>query len=537
MTALETHLIVVPILAPLIAAALTLLVDERWRRPVTLVTVLGMLIVALVLLYDASVGRGLGEAYVYLLGNWPAPFGIVLVADRLSALMLALTGVLATAALVFSFARWDRAGPRFYALFLLLLMGLNGAFLTGDLFNLFVFFEVLLAASYGLTLHGSGPTRVKAGLHYVAVNLSASSLFLIGVSLIYGAAGTLNMAHLATRVPELGGETRALFEVGCAVLGIAFLVKAGMWPLGFWLPPTYSAASAPAAALFSVMTKLGVYVILRLSLLLFDTGAGASAGFGAPWLMWGGLATLVMAAIGAFASNSMSRIAGFCVLMSSGTLLAVIGAGGEQALAGALFYLASSTLAVSAFFLLIELINRARGTIAPAIGRPVFADEFRDPYEDRGGEEVGELIPAPIALLSSAFLFCTMLLAGMPPLSGFLGKFAMMAALLEAHDPDATVTWVLIGALTVSTLATLIALTRIGIEVFWSSPSPPPSVRRTEGTAIAALLIACLLLTVFAGPAVRYLEATAAWLHTPSNYIRAVLDQAPARAETQASSP
>src|SRR5690606_8419008 len=191
------------------------------------------------------------------------------------ALMLVLTSVRALAALIFSFARWDRAGPHFHTLFQLLMMGLNGAFLTGDLFNLFVFFEVLLAASYGLVLFGSGAPRVKAGLHYIAINLAASALFLIGVSLIYGVTGPLNMADLALRIPAVPEQDRMLLEAGAGILGVAFLVKAGMWPLGFWLPSAYKVAAAPVAAIFAILSKVGVYIVLRLSLLLFGAEAGA----------------------------------------------------------------------------------------------------------------------------------------------------------------------------------------------------------------------------------------------------------------------
>src|SRR5690606_15909612 len=181
--------------------------------------------------------------------------------DKLSALMLALTAVLALPVLIFSFARWHSAGSHFHSLYQFLLVGLNGAFLTGDLFNLFVFFEVLLAASYGLVLYGSGPLRVKAGLHYIAVNLAASSLFLIGVSLIYGVTGTLNMADLALRIPLVPVEDRMLLEAGAAILGIAFLVKAGMWPRSFWLPTAYMAAAAPVAAIFAILSTVGGYIV------------------------------------------------------------------------------------------------------------------------------------------------------------------------------------------------------------------------------------------------------------------------------------
>ena len=205
----SAHLPVVPVVLPLAAGALMLLLDERRERlkaAISLVALLLLLAAAVVLLGHAD--RPL--APVYALGSWPAPFGIVLVADRLAAAMVLLSGLLGLAATVFSLARWHRAGPRFHGLLQFLLMGLNGAFLTGDLFNLFVFFELLLAASYGLALHGSGTARVRFSLHYIVINLSASLLFLIGVSLIYGVTGTLNLAHLAQRIPLVAAEDRVL---------------------------------------------------------------------------------------------------------------------------------------------------------------------------------------------------------------------------------------------------------------------------------------------------------------------------------------
>src|SRR5699024_1662047 len=261
---LPEHLIVAPVLIPLLAGALMLFYREeqrRSKRAISLASAGTLLIIAIDLLQRADGGAGPSGAAIgtYLLGNWPAPMAIVLVLDRLSALMLLLTALLALATLVFSAVRWEREGQHFHSLFQFLLMGLNGAFLTGDLFNLFVFFEVLLAASYGLTLHGSGTRRVQAGLHYIAVNLTASLLFLIGVSLIYGVTGTLNMADLAAGVDEIGAADRPLFHAGAAILGIAFLVKAAMWPLAFWLPITYQAAAPPVAAMFALLSKVGVY--------------------------------------------------------------------------------------------------------------------------------------------------------------------------------------------------------------------------------------------------------------------------------------
>ncbi len=432
------HLTIAPILVPLLAGTLMVLAGERRRR---LRTVLGLLstltlfVLALVLLRQADGGAAGADGAlvrVYRLGNWPALFGIVLVLDRLSALMLALTAVLGLAALVFSLARWHRAGANFQPIFQFQLMGLNGAFLTGDLFNLFVFFEVMLAASYGLALHGSGTARVRAGLHYIAINLAASLLFLIGVSVIYGVAGTLNMAALSGRIADFPGEDRALLEAGAAVLGVAFLIKAAMWPVGFWLPTTYAAASAPAAAILSILSKVGIYAVLRLWLMLFGAGAGESAGFGGVWLTVGGLLTIAFGSVSVLATQNMARLAGASVLVSSGTLLAAIGTGRVAVTGGALFYLASSVLAISAFFLLIELIERGRegGADVLAVTREAFGEGGEE--EDLEDEEVGIAIPATMALLGLGFIGCALLIAGLPPLSGFLAKFAILAPLFGA---------------------------------------------------------------------------------------------------------
>ena len=521
MNGLADHLIMAPIVLPLAVAALIMMIEQRpLRTALSLTTSVALVLIAVTLLI--SVAAPSAGARAYELGDWPAPFGIVLVLDKLSAMMVALASVLALAALVFSLARWDRAGPRFHALFLLLLTGLNGAFLTGDLFNLFVFFEVMLAASYGLMLHGSGTPRVKAGLHYIAINLAASSLFLIGVAVIYGITGTLNMADLAARIPNIAGPQRALFEMGCAILGVAFLIKAGAWPLGFWLAPTYSASSAPAAALFAIMTKVGVYATLRATFLYFGPDAGGVELFSSPLLLVGGSLTIAMSAIGMLAARTFSRIAGFSILISSGAVLAIIGAGGEQPLSGALYYMLSSTFAAAAFFLLIELLNRARGSTAPALPPPVFADEYRDPYEDGPpGDEVGVIIPVAVALLSGGFILCALLLAGLPPLSGFVGKLAMMMGLADHAAPS---DWVLIALIMLSSLAAIIALVRIGIETIWDAKeSVVPRVRGVEFAAITGLLLVSVVMTTNGAAVLQYTDATVAWLHRPQDYVEAVL--------------
>ena len=532
MTDWTDHLIVLPIVLPLVAGALMLLIDERHRRlkgVIGLATLLTLLMVALTLLrLTDTPGPDAAPAAVevYQLGNWPAPFGIVLVVDRLAAIMLVLTSVLALAALMFSLARWHKAGPRFHTLFQLLVMGLNGAFLTGDLFNLFVFFEVLLAASYGLTLHGSGVARVQAGLHYIVVNLSGSMLFLIGVSLIYGVTGTLNMADLALRIPKVAAGDLMLLEVGAAILGTAFLIPAAMWPLCFWLPPAYAAAAPPVAAIFAIMSKVGIYVILRLSLLLFGDDAGTAAHFGGPWLVAGGMLTLVFGTVGVLAARSTSRLAGCSLLISSGTLLVATGLGDPKVISGALFYLLSSTLAISALFLLIELMLRVRDEDLEDLAAPV--DPLDPEDEDMEDEdEIGVPVPATIAILGSSFIGCALLLAGLPPFSGFIAKFAMLTAMLDGAGSVSPTIWTIVALLMISGLASLIAMTRAGIRTFWvPSEQPVPRVAVIEVVPVTLLLLACLALTVGAGPVMRYMDATAGALVAPSGYIEGVLGAA-----------
>jgi multicomponent K+:H+ antiporter subunit D len=404
----------------------------------------------------------------------------------------------------------------------------NGAFLTGDLFNLFVFFEVMLAASYGLALHGSGTARVRAGLHYLVVNLLASLLFLVGVSVVYGIAGTLNMADLALRLRAIAEEDRALLEAGLAVLGTAFLVKAAMWPLGFWLAGTYGAASAPSAAILSILSKVGIYAVLRVWLLLLGPEAGPSAGFGGAWLTAGGLLTIAFGSVAALASQNLARLAGASVLVSSGTLLAAIGLGQTAVTGGALFYLAGSVLAIGAFFLLVELIERGRDIGADVLA--VTREAFGAPAEEEEGEPgepdaIGVPIPATIALLGAAFLACALLLAGLPPLSGFLAKFAMLSPLLApGGGPPGAAAWAVTAALVLSGLAVLLAMLRAGMDAFWTAPAAtPPRVGLVEFLPVALLLLLCVGLTLGAGPALDYAIAAAEALHRPAAYLQGVL--------------
>ena len=271
------HWLIVPVVLPALVAPF---VVATARHDIKLQRVFS--VAATILLLAVAIGLYLlaadGVPRAYALGNWPAPFGIILVLDRLSALMLLLTAVLATAVVVYAASGWDRRGRHFHALFQFQLMGVNGAFLTGDVFNLFVFFEVLLIASYGLMLHGAGARRITEGLKYVAINLAGSTLFLFAVGLIYALTGTLNMADLAVRVPLVPEADQALLRVGAALLLVVFAIKGALVPLHLWLPGTYGAAAPPVAALFAIMTKVGAYAILRVYLLIFGGGARGRPG-------------------------------------------------------------------------------------------------------------------------------------------------------------------------------------------------------------------------------------------------------------------
>ncbi|HSJ48048.1 MAG TPA: monovalent cation/H+ antiporter subunit D [Gammaproteobacteria bacterium] len=497
-----THTIILPVLLPLLTALVLLFGSQRslaWKRGVSLAATAALLPLGLLLLQQAYSG-----AYgVYAVGDWVAPFGIVLVLDRLSALMLLLTALLSLPALLYASHGDDNTGPNFHALFQFQLMGLNGAFLTGDLFNLFVFFEVLLIASYALLLHGAGPARSRAGLHYVILNLVGSGLFLLAVGTLYGITGTLNMADLAVRVAAAGPADAPLLRAAGLLLLVVFALKAALLPLYFWLPRAYSAASAPVAALFAIMTKVGVYSIVRVYSLIFGAQAGLLADTALAWLWPLALATLVLGALGALAARELRTLIAYLVVVSVGTLLAGFALNNTDALAASLYYLLHSTLVAGGLFLLAGLIRMQRGG------------------------EGDQLHPAaPVsqpALLGSLFFIAAVAVVGMPPLSGFIGKLL----LLSSVTPGTQLIWlwaIVLG----SGLLALITLSRAGSQLFWSTLEITPVAPRADRLRLASvvlLLASAPLLSLFAEPVHRYTQATAAQLYAPAGYIHAVLGE------------
>ena len=324
------HLPVLVVVLPALAAVALLFIGDggsgehgghshhrlRWARRLSLGSVTLFALLAALLVQRVAGG----EILVYRVGEWPAPFGIALVVDRLGALMVALTAAVALPVLLYASGGWDSHGRHFHPMFQFQLMGLAGAFVTGDLFNLFVFFEVLLIASYVLMLHGQGRERFKAGLHYVVLNLVASALFLVGVSLLYAMTGTLNLADLAMRVPQLQGAEAAIAKAAGLVLLVVFGFKAALMPLAVWLPGTYAASSAPVAALFAIMTKVGVYALLRVHGVVFG-GTGDAPGAAEPWILPLALLTCAVGVIGALAARTLARLVAWVTVASVGTVL------------------------------------------------------------------------------------------------------------------------------------------------------------------------------------------------------------------------
>jgi multicomponent K+:H+ antiporter subunit D len=494
------HLLVLPVVVPIVVGAVQLLLVHAGplaQRTLAVATALGLvgLAVHLVMLADSDLIR------VYAVGDWMAPLGIVLVLDRLSAYMLLLAAVVALGSLAYAVRGWDLGGANFHALFMFQVAGINGAFLTGDLFNLFVFFEILLIASYCLMLHGGGEGRLRAGTIYVAMNLVGSALFLMTVGLLYGVTGTLNIADLGRVVGGLEPGGVGLARVGGVLLLVVFGLKAAVVPLHFWLPDGYAASAAPVAALFAIMTKVGAYCILRVFTVVFGPEAGALAWLAQDWLLPAALVTLWAGMLGVMASRALRELVGFLLIASMGTLLLAFSLFSEQAITAGLYYLAHSTLVTAGLFLLLESVAAQRGALGT---RLLPGPRLRQPY-----------------LLGWGFLVGAVALVGLPPLAGFVGK--MM--LLQSAVDSAARSWIFATVLG-SALLGLIGSSRAGSIVFWGSEQRPASPGRARSGALLpalALIGASAVLTLGAGPVVDYTRATAVQVLQPAGYVEAVL--------------
>nr|WP_288499420.1 monovalent cation/H+ antiporter subunit D [uncultured Pseudomonas sp.] len=493
------HALILPILIPLFTGSLLLIRSQlsiTAKRWLSLLATWSLLPLSAWLVLQADSG----VLQVYALGNWQAPFGIVLLLDRLAALMLLVTAVLAGFAMLYAVRGDDERGPNFHALMQFQLLGINGAFLTGDLFNLFVFFEILLIASYSLLVYGGGPKRIKAGMHYVVLNLVASSFFLIGVGMLYGLLGTLNIADLALKVAEADPDRQHLLAAAGYLLLIVFGLKGAILPLYFWLPNAYAAATAPVAALFAVMTKVGLYAIIRVFTLVFGSEAGQLAHL-VDYLLWPLAAlTLLLGVTGALAARSLGRLIGYLVIVSVGTLLAGVALGSAQSLGAALYYLIHSTWICGGLFLLADMLARQRGEIGLRL---------------RKGPQL--LQPK---LLGGLFFIGAISVAGLPPFSGFLGKVMLLRSVECGWQ-----TFVLWPVVLCGGLGMVIALVRAGSTLFWrcsGEPAPNAQFDHIRALATICLLAGGPLLVVAAQPIQEYTQAVAQQLLDVNSYLQIV---------------
>ncbi|MGQ3675321.1 monovalent cation/H+ antiporter subunit D [Xanthobacter sp. TB0139] len=502
-----TNLIIAPIVIPALTAAFIILGLRghlKTQRTVSIAATTLLLAVSIGLLYQAASG----VPVVYKLGDWPVPYGIVLVLDRLSATMLVLNAVLGLGVVLYASAGSDRKGRLFHPLFQFQLLGINGAFLTGDIFNLFVYFEVMLIASYGLMVHGGGSARLKAGFQYVAINLVASTLFLIAIGLIYGVTGTLNMADLAVKVPQVAAADPGILKAGALLLFLVFATKAALVPLHWWLPATYASTSAPAAAIFMIMTKVGAYAILRVYGLIFGADAGALAMAAAPYVLPAAVVTVVLGTIGVVGTRTLKGIAAFAVVASMGTLLIALGLFNATGVAAALYYLVHSTLAGAALFLIAGMVAEGRGGMEDRL-RPAMAMRAE-------------------RMIAGLYMLAALGMVGLPPLSGFIGK----VMILEAVRTSPGWPWIW-GVILITSLLLIYGFARAGSTLFWASAPAPaertdprPKIMRPAG-AIGLLLAVLMGWTLAGGPAAAWMQETAAQALDRNGYVAAVLGQRP----------
>ncbi len=468
-----TLILVLPLVIPLTAAVLAL-VAWRWIRVQRAIAVSGTvahLIASGVLL--ARVSRD--GVHAVQMGAWPAPFGITLVADLLGAIMLVLGSMMGAAVALYSLASIDVPRERFgyHALLMMLLAGVSGAFLTGDIFNLFVWFEVLLMASFVLMALGGEPAQIEGGLKYVTLNLLSSTFFLTAVGIVYGATGTLNLADLAGRLSGEAAPPAGIVQAVAMLFMVAFGIKSAVFPLFFWLPASYHAPPIPVAALFAgLLTKVGVYALIRVFTLLFVD---------ATWythtllLAVAGL-TMITGVLGAVAQSEARRILSFHIISQIGYMVMGLALFTPLGLAGSIFYIIHHIVVKTNLFLIAGIVSRLSGS-----------------YELK---RLGGLYRSHPAL-AVLFLVPAMSLAGMPPLSGFFAKLALIQAGLAVEQYAIVLVALVVG------LLTLFSMMKIWTEAFWKMPlqpqEPTPPVRAAERRWLFVPAVALALVTVAIG--------------------------------------
>lgn len=489
-------LLVLPILIPLTGTAIAFLfhTNRAIQRRLGLASAGGFL-VADILLAHAVWHDGIQTAQ---LGNWPAPFGITLVADLFSAIMLLMTGIVAICVATYSIVTIGKPRERFdyYPLFNLLLAGVSGAFLTGDLFNLYVWFEVMLIASFVLLALGGEADQMRGGLKYVAINLVSSALFLSAIGILYGLTGTLNMADLALKLDSM--ENSGLTTTVAILFLIVFGVKAALFPLFFWLPDSYHTPPVPVSAVFAgLLTKVGVYAIIRVFTLLFVQEPNYTHTL---ILVLSGL-TMITGVLGAVAQQELRRILSFHIISQIGYMILGLGLFTVVGLAGSIFYIAHHIIVKTNLFLIGGIVAQLRGTFE---------------LKELGGMYTSH------PFLGVLFLVPALSLAGMPPLSGFFAKLSLLKAGFQAEQLAIVTIALLVGFLT------LYSMTKIWANVFWGRPTPskPVTPNAPNAWTIAPVVLLAGLtvgIGLAAGPLFAVSLRAAEQLIQREDYIRAVL--------------
>ncbi|MBD8507379.1 Na+/H+ antiporter subunit D [Hoyosella sp. G463] len=522
---LASTLLPLPVLLPLLGAAASLFFGRHYRvqRYITLAVLSAVFIIAAMLMYltDAH------GTHAVQVGGWDAPIGITLVADRLSALMLLISSAVLLAVLVYAVGQGIRDGNHqqpvsiFVPTYLALTAGVSNAFLAGDLFNLFVGFEILLAASFVLLTIGGSKERVRAGITYVLVSMVSSIIFLLGIGFTSAAVGTLNLAHIAVRMQDVPEGTRtAIFSV----LLVAFGIKAAIFPLSGWLPDSYPTAPAPVTAVFAgLLTKVGIYAIIRTHTLIFPSGLLDSI------LLVAALITMVVGILGAIAQSDIKRLLSFTLVSHIGYMVFGIALSSTLGLSGAIYYATHHIIVQTTLFLIVGLIERQAGSSSL--------------------RRLGGLAKAS-PLLAAIFLVPALNLGGIPPFSGFIGKVALLQA---GADEASFLAWMLVAGSAVTSLLTLSVVARIWTKAFWRERADAPEGHLISSTPNALIedsfdiklaerkdvgrmpvlmvlptvgLIAMgLVLTVLAGPFVEFTSRTAANLRGGTDYISTVLGE------------
>ncbi|HWS58420.1 MAG TPA: Na+/H+ antiporter subunit D [Actinotalea sp.] len=492
-----TWVVPLPVVLPLFAAGLALALWRHGRAQgvISVVALTASLAASVVLLVAAD-----DATLVLDVGGWSAPVGISLVADRLSTLMLTVSFAVTLAVLVYSLAQGVEDGDAetpvaiFHPTYLVLTAGVANAFLSGDLFNLYVGFEILLAASYVLLTLGGTGERIRAGTIYVLVSLVSSVIFLTAIAVAYAATGTVNLAQLALRLPEIDPGIQLVLQL---LLLIAFGIKAAIFPMSAWLPDSYPTAPAPVTAVFAgLLTKVGVYAVIRTQTLLFPDGRLDDLLLGAA------LATMVVGILGAVAQNDIKRLVSFTLVSHIGYMIFGIALSSDAGLSSAIFYVTHHITVQTALFLVVGLMERRGGSTS---------------LDELGG--LAKIAP----VLAVLFFVPAMNLAGIPPMSGFLGKTGLLQAGVAAGTWPATL--LVVGSVTTS-LLTLYAIVKAWNKAFWqAAPVELPAVRLPAGMVGPAVALVALgvSITVVAGPLFGYTERAAAMLRDPDQYVASVL--------------